>query len=512
MYCSVKTATLNGIESIPVTCESDVSNGLPNFSIVGLLSTEIKESRERVRTAIKNSKVKFPASRITVNISPASIRKSGTGFDLPIAVSILGAYGQIKTSALKDIMMIGEMNLTGEILPVKGVLSACLVCKELGIRYLMVPEGNKYEAAMIPTLKILPVSSLQEVIQILKESEIDERYIWEAEPRINATSNIYDKDFKNLKGHKTLRRAMEVAVSGMHNLLMIGPPGAGKTMAASCVPSILPPMSECEQIEVSKIYSAAGLLRDNTTLMNNRPFRSPHHTISNIGLVGGGSTPIPGEITLATSGILFLDELLEFRKESLELLRQPLEEHYINISRSKNQVTFPADFMLIAASNPCPCGYFPDLRRCHCSETSIHRYLSRLSGPLMDRIDIIVSIHPLTLQEMSSNSECESSESIQRRVIKALEIQRIRFNGTDIRFNSRIPTSKINTYCALTDKVQSDLMELLKGESISARSYNKLLKLSRTIADLDGSEDITINHLREASNYILKGAKWLKIY
>jgi magnesium chelatase family protein len=512
MYCSVKTATLNGIESIPVTCESDVSNGLPNFSIVGLLSTEIKESRERVRTAIKNSKVKFPASRITVNISPASIRKSGTGFDLPIAVSILGAYGQIKTSPLKDIMMIGEMNLTGEILPIKGVLSACLVCKEMNIPYLMVPEGNKYEATMIPSLKIIPVKSLKDVIEILKDKEIDEKYVWKDATKVDSSTESYEHDFKDLKGHKTLRRAMEVAVSGMHNLLMIGPPGAGKTMAASCVPSILPPMSAAEQIEVSKIYSAAGLLRDNASLINHRPFRSPHHTISNIGLVGGGGTPIPGEITLATSGILFLDELLEFKKESLELLRQPMEDHCINISRSKNQVTFPADFMLIAASNPCPCGYYPDFNKCECTRSEVHRYLSRLSGPLMDRIDIIVSIHPLTLDEMSDTHEQESSKEIQKRVIKAMQIQRERFKRTNIEFNSRIPTSQINKYCALSDSVQKQLLKMLKPENITVRSYNKLLKLARTIADLDGSEDISIKHLKEASNYIIKGAKCLKIY
>ncbi|MCR4782006.1 MAG: YifB family Mg chelatase-like AAA ATPase [Lachnospiraceae bacterium] len=512
MYCSVKTATLSGIDSIMVTCESDVSNGLPNFSIVGLLSTEVKESRERVRTAVKNSKIKFPASRITVNISPASIRKSGTGFDLPIAASILGAMGQIPLKKLESILMIGEMNLTGEILPIKGVLSASIICKENSIEYLMVPKENQNEATLIEDVKVIPVGSLREMIDILRSDfELEHFVVYDAEKSI-PEKIIYENNFKDLKGHHSLRRSLEIAVSGMHNLLMIGPPGAGKTMAASMVPSILPPMTKEEMIEVSKVYSAAGLLVNQTSLINKRPFRAPHHTISNFGLVGGGQNPVPGEITLASSGVLFLDELFEFRKEALELLRQPLENHKINISRQKNQVEFPADFMLIAATNPCPCGYYPNLKLCHCKESDIKRYLSHLSGPLMDRIDLMVSIHPLTIEEMTSDQKYESSEEIQARVLKALEKQKTRFKGTKIHFNSRIPSSEIKKYCSISEELEEYIKSHLSGQTISVRSYQKLLKISRTIADLDDSFNIEKKHLDEALNLITKGEIWQNMY
>ena len=511
MYCSVKTAVLTGIESKIVTCESDVSNGLPYFAIVGLLSTEVKESRERVKTALKNSHVRLPTSKITVNISPASIRKSGTGFDLPIAVSIMGATNQVSTKQLDEVLMIGEMTLSGEILPVKGVLSAAISCKEANIPYILVPKDNAPEASLIPDIKVIPVSHLRDVISIFRDETDLDTLLFHPDGKKHKI-NTCSKDFKDLKGNRHMRRALEVAVSGMHNLLMIGPPGAGKTMAASCVPSILPPMTPEEKIEISKIYSAAGLFQENNSLIEERPFRAPHNTISKYGLVGGGASPLPGEITLSSGGVLFLDEILEFKKDSLDLLRQPMEDHVITISRSKNQITYPADFMLIAASNPCPCGHFPDLKKCHCSETEIHRYLSRLSGPLMDRIDITVSAHPLTLKEMSSTEENEDSKTIQKRVMEALMIQKERFKGTEILFNSRIPSSKIETYCSLKDDVKDYLTKRLESIDISMRAYNKLLKISRTIADLDSSKDIERKHLDEGIMYIMKGRQWQSIF
>ncbi len=516
MYCAVKTSILYGINSIDVSCEADVSSGMPYFSMVGFLSSDIKESKDRIKTAIKNSNVQFPAKKITVNISPASIKKSGSSFDLPIAIAILGAMGEIPTDNLKDIMFIGEMNLSGDILPVRGVLSCVLNCLKNKISYIFVPEENKNEASIISDVKVIPVNSLKSVINILRNREIDDKLIFNKnnknnlsngiegnnsiEDEKNALSEENEADFSYLRGNPTLKKAIEIAVSGMHNILLIGPPGTGKSYAASLVPSILPKVTLNEKIEISKIYSAAGLFNDNSPLIDKRPFRSPHHSISQFGMLGGGTHPTPGEITLATNGVLFLDEILEFKRSILESLRQPLEEHIISISKSGYSVTFPADFMLIASSNPCPCGYYPNLSKCSCSKNDIERYLSKLSGPILDRIDLTCSVSPIKISSLSDSDEM-SSYNMKRNILDAIEIQKKRFYGTSIKYNSKIPSSKINTYCSLKEEVNEYLIKRAKNMDLSIRAYHKILKLSRTIADLNKENEISIKDIDTALRF-----------
>ncbi len=502
MYFSVKTSVLHGIDSMVVSCESDVSNGMPVFLLVGFLSEEVKESRERVRTALSNIGISLPVKRITVNISPASIKKSGTSFDLPIAISIIGAMGMIQSKDLDRSLMLGEMNLQGDILPVNGVLPAALSCKENGIDIIIVPDENKKEASLVPGLKVIPVKSLSDLIAILKNPlpDVSDIYYKNSETEYSEIlGNI--PDFKNIKGQRLLRRALEIAVSGMHNILISGPPGAGKTLAAKCVPSILPPMTEPEKILISKIYSAAGIFREEGSLLSTRPFRSPHHSVSKAGLAGGGRNPMPGEITLATGGVLFLDELPEFSRDTLEVLRQPLESHDIYISRVSQSVTFPADFMLIASMNPCPCGYFPDLNKCHCNEPDIRRYMKKLSGPLLDRIDMTTSVKALSFDELKNAELSESSYEIYKRIEKVMDIQKKRFNGTNILFNSRIPAEKIEKYCVLSDDAALFAKDRFIKLELSARSYHKILKIGRTIADSNEHEYIENNDLKEAFLY-----------
>ncbi|MBP7059740.1 MAG: YifB family Mg chelatase-like AAA ATPase [Lachnospiraceae bacterium] len=502
MYFSVKTSVLHGIDSMVVSCESDVSNGMPVFLLVGFLSEEVKESRERVRTALSNIGISLPAKRITVNISPASIKKSGTSFDLPIAISIIGAMGMIQSKNLDRSLMLGEMNLQGNILPVNGVLPAALSCKENGIDIIIVPDENKKEASLVPGLKVIPVKSISDLIVILKSPLPDESDIYYKNSETEYSEVLRNiPDFKNVKGQRLLRRALEIAVSGMHNILISGPPGAGKTLAAKCVPSILPPMTEPEKILISKIYSAAGIFREESSLLSTRPFRSPHHSVSKAGLAGGGRNPMPGEITLATGGVLFLDELPEFSRDTLEVLRQPLESHDIYISRVGQSVTFPADFMLIASMNPCPCGYFPDLNKCHCNEPDIRRYMKKLSGPLLDRIDMTTSVKALSFDELKNAELSESSSEIYKRIEKVMDIQKKRFKGTNILFNSRIPAEKIEKYCVLSENAALFAKERFIKLELSARSYHKILKIGRTIADSNGHEYIENNDLKEAFLY-----------
>lgn len=510
MYAKVLSSILFGIECIPVTVESDVSPGMPNFSIVGLLSTEVRESRERVRSAIRNSGIQLPARRITVNLSPASIRKSGTGFDLPVAISIIAATRMVPASSLSNIMMIGEMNLNGDILPVKGALQASSYCKDHNIPYIIVPFKNRKEASLIKGVNIIPVNTLSDVISMLR-SGIKENDIYQNNEKSLSPENNR-LDFKYMKGNQHLRRALEIAVSGMHNILLIGPPGSGKTYSASLVPGILPPLADNERIEISKIYSAAGLLKDGT-LLNERPFRAPHHSLTMRGLTGGGLVPVPGEITLSHSGVLFLDEILEFDRYVLETMRKPLEEGYIDLIKNDYHVRLPAGFMLIAASNPCPCGYYPDLKKCTCSPKDVIRYLSRLSGPLQERIDMFVTVNNYENSFFNDAGNGESSSDIQKRVMKVFAIEKERFKGTDIRYNSRIPTELIEKYCPMEKEADFLIRNDKRAKDLSIRGLLKLIRISRTIADLSGSLTIRKKDVKEGLSFLqnLEGFKKISL-
>lgn len=509
MYSSVKTAALQGIDSINVSCEADVSDGLPVFDLVGFLSTEVRESRERVRTALRNTGINLPAKRITINISPASIRKSGTSFDLPIAASILAAIGIIPEEILHRVIMIGELSLYGDVLPIKGVLPVALSMKDSPLNsqenILIVPRENASEAALCPGLNILPITSLRELIQVLSLDQTELKSHYFTVSNRDTTSNDQDSsippDFKDLQGQKVLRRSLEVAASGGHHVLLIGPPGSGKTMAAKLLPTILPPMTSLEQLKLSKIYSVSGLLKDNQSLMSKRPYRAPHHTITSAGLTGGGSKPCPGEISLATSGVLFLDELPEFQKKTLENLREPLEEKTVTIVRNNNSITYPADFLMICAMNPCPCGHYPDLSRCRCSHASISNYLSKISQPLLDRIDLTVEAKEVSFQDLISTAPQESSQEIRQRVIRTRAIQEKRFQGLGYHLNSQIPVRDLNHFCSLTEDGTHYMESAYHKEGLTARSFHRILRVARTLADMDQEENISTIHLMEAVSY-----------
>lgn len=480
-----------------VSVESDISDGLPMFNMVGFLSAEVKEAKDRVRTALKNAGLNMPVKRITVNISPASIKKSGTGFDLPIAVSVLKAMDVIISDLLETMVFAGELGLDGSIHGVNGILPMVLAAKEHGIKTCVVPKNNVGEASLVPGIDIVGVSSLLDVIKFLNDGQSP----FENPPKSEKTKRPGYNDFSDINGMPFLRRACEVAVSGMHNMLLIGPPGSGKTFITKALPSIMPPLTEEEQLELSKIYSVCGLFTERGELMNERPFRSPHHTISDIGLTGGGTLPKPGEISLAHKGILFLDEMLEFRRSTIEILRQPLEEGRVNVVRVSGDYTFPADFMLVGAMNPCPCGYYPDQKRCRCSSKQIQGYLSKLSRPLLDRIDICIQVPMSSFDEIIDKQVNESSELIRERVIKKHALQRDRFKGEVFSYNSRIPAGRMEEYCRVGKEEEAYIKGVYDRLSLTARSYHKILKVARTIADMDGEEKIGLSHIKEAVCY-----------
>lgn len=498
MYSKATTAIISGMDSVFVGVEADVSEGLPIFEMVGFLSSEVKEAKERVRTALRNCGFRLPARRITISLSPANVRKSGSGFDLPIALAILAALGEVPARSLEQVLVIGEIGLQGKVFPVCGVLPIVAKARAEGMEKCLVPYGNLGEARLIPGIEILAVEHILEAVSCLRGRPCEEKNDISMEE--NPVSS-QEPDFSEINGQKTVKRACEVAVAGMHNFLMIGPPGSGKTMVARRIPGILPPMTKEEQLELSKIYSICGILPQNGSLMDKRPFRNPHHTISSVGLAGGGRTPKPGEVSLAHQGVLFLDELPEFKKTTLEILREPMEDKQIRLVRQSGNYCYPAGFMLVAAMNPCKCGFYPDRNQCVCSRESIRHYLGRISKPLLDRIDICVETFRIPYEDLMNAGENESSAAIRQRVTASLERQKKRFQGTGISCNSQIPAKDMEKYCKLSAKQQKFMKEIYQSFRMSARGCHKILKTARTIADLEECEEILQRHLNEAVCY-----------
>ena len=497
MICSVRTLAVTGIRGSGVVCECYISNGLPGFDIVGLPDAAVKEARERVRAAAKNSGFTFPVSRITVNLAPANVKKAGTQYDVPIALSILAAAGAVRRPA-EHTAFLGELSLDGKLRPVSGVLPMALAAKNAGIRFLFVPKENAAEATLARGPEIYGVENLRQIADILNGAEQAEPTP-EWEPKGQRRQVL---DFKDVLGQENVKRALEVAAAGSHNVLLIGPPGSGKSMLSKRLPSILPEMTREEALEVSQIYSVMGMLPAEEPQVSTRPFRSPHHTISNAGLAGGGSNPKPGEISLAHQGVLFLDELPEFHKDTLDLMRQPLEDGQVTISRVSASVTYPAEFMLVCAMNPCKCGWYGDPSgRCTCSEQAVRNYRSRISGPLLDRIDIIVEVPAVHFEDLRRRAEAEPSEKIKERVDKARQIQHGRY-GTDSGLcNARMRPEHLRKFCELDEVCAGLMKQAFETMGLTARSYDRILKVARTVADLEGSEKIQPQHLAEAIQY-----------
>lgn len=501
MLSKVKSFGLMGIDGYVVIVETDISNGIPSFDMVGLGDTAVKESKERVRAAIKNAGLEFPIKRITVNLAPADKKKEGSAFDLPIALGILVATGQVSNGHIDDYAFMGELSLDGEIKPVKGVLPMILSARESGIKNIVLPFENADEAAVVSGINVLPARNIVDVVNHLSGVCELSRHVIDINGLFEANIG-YDVDFADVKGQENAKRALEVAASGGHNCLMIGSPGCGKTMIARRLPTILPSMTFDEALEVTKIHSIAGCLPSKTPLVTQRPFRAPHHTISNVSLIGGGKYPKPGEISLAHFGVMFLDELPEFDKNAVEVLRQPLEDGAVTISRINATFTYPARTTLICAANPCKCGnYLDESKECTCTPKQIEQYLGKLSGPLLDRIDIHIEMASVKYKELESSAQGEKSSVIRERVNKARRIQQERYEGLGIYSNAELTPMLIKKYCKVDDKCKEILKNAFDKLGLSARAHNRILKLARTIADMDGSENIRQEHLLEAIQY-----------
>ena len=500
----VKTygSAVSGIHATTITIEVDVAQGI-KFFLVGLPDNAVKESEQRIRAALKNNGFRIPGKKITINMAPADIRKEGSAYDLPLAIGILAASQQIKSEKVSDYLIMGELSLDGSLQPIKGALPIAVKAREAGFKGIILPKQNAREAAIVNNLEVLGVENILEVINFFDGKQVIAPTLIDTRAEFLAGLNNNIADFTDVKGQENIKRALEIAAAGGHNVIMIGPPGSGKTMLAKRMSGILPPLTLSEALETTKIHSVSGRLSDNNSLMTSRPFRSPHHTISDVALVGGGTNPQPGEISLAHNGVLFLDELPEFKRTVLEVMRQPLEDRVVTISRAKSSVDYPANFMLVSSMNPCPCGYYNHPEKdCLCPPGMVQKYLNKISGPLLDRIDLHVEVTPVSFDELSSKEKGESSADIRARVMSAREVQGSRYKDNEgVHANAQMSTKQLQVFCKLNPESQQLLKMAMTKLNLSARAYDRILKVARTIADLEKNKSITSEHIAEAIQY-----------